>query len=302
MNHPQCPITHSSKVKLVQKIDTQKIVELYRDISPLNSVAAYDTLKHVLMYKSLETGYHFFYPFNLQGDEELYRNLEKNDWYYMNEKWEYDESMKFLNSKQKVLEVGCGDGAFLEKLTRTFSNSPIGLELNKAAIEKARQKGLTVFDDSVENFALLHEQSFDVVCLFQVLEHIADVGNFLKAILQILKPGGKLVIGVPNNDSFIRKDSDNPLNLPPHHMGLWNKSSLESLSRYFNLKLDVILYEPLQVYHVDWYTRVTLKYYIGGIIFNILARMNVIQHFNNYFKNYRIKIKGHSILAIYTKK
>ena len=71
-----------------------------------------------------------------------------------------------------------------------------------------------------------------------VLEHIYDVKSFLEASLKVLKPEGKIIIGVPNSEPyFLGYDKYCTLNLPPHHMGLWNKKVFDKLAALFNLKI-----------------------------------------------------------------
>ena len=70
--------------------------------------------------------------------------------------------------------------------------------------------------------------------------------DFIKDSLLALKPNGKLIIGVPNNNPFLFvNDKYHTLNLPPHHAGLWNKKSLKSLEQIFNIELVSLQYEPL---------------------------------------------------------
>ncbi len=71
--------------------------------------------------------------------------------------------------------------------------------------------------------------------------------DFIKNSLLALKPNGKLIIGVPNNNPYLFvNDKYHTLNLPPHHAGLWNKKSLKSLEQLFNIKLVSLQYEPLE--------------------------------------------------------
>jgi len=87
-----------------------------------------------------------------------------------------------------------------------------------------------------------------------VLEHIFHVSDFIKDCLACLKPGGILILGVPNSNPFIyRHDKFHTLNLPPHHAGLWNQNSLQKLGDVFNLSIIDISISPLEHYK-DWFT------------------------------------------------
>jgi SAM-dependent methyltransferase len=92
-----------------------------------------------------------------------------------------------------------------------------------------------------------------VVVFLQVLEHVPDVRSFLTASLEVLKPGGQLIICVPYNNPYLyRHDLYHTLNLPPHHAGLWDKDSFRRLPDFFPIKLNGIHIEPLSDYKI-WY-------------------------------------------------
>ncbi|MBF0532664.1 MAG: class I SAM-dependent methyltransferase [Candidatus Omnitrophica bacterium] len=103
----------------------------------------------------------------------------------------------------KILDVGCGDGTFLSYLPPLWKKfgyepSPCG-----QAILKNRE-GIHFFDlASPEKSA--QEQSFDVITLWQSLEHMPDPQNTLNAIKNILKNTGILFISVPNCGSLQAK-------------------------------------------------------------------------------------------------
>ena len=83
---------------------------------------------------------------------------------------------------------------------------------------------------------------YDIVCLFQVLEHLTELTNFIQAIHKCLKPGGKFCIAVPNNDGFVSYTPNYTFNLPPHHTILWTERSLRFLANKFGF--DVIEAKP----------------------------------------------------------
>ncbi|WAC01932.1 class I SAM-dependent methyltransferase [Lacinutrix neustonica] len=206
-----------------------------------------------------------------------------------------------FKKEDNILEVGSGGLGFVQKLSREGYNIT-GLELNEHSIVKAKKQKLKVYAEPIQAFAKTHEQAFDVVCSFQVLEHISDVQSFVKAQIECLKPGGKLVICVPNNDAFIKHSEGGVLNFPPHHMGRWRPSSLKALEKVFDLKLVTFAYEPLQSYHKEWYiksmTTYLQKYKFMRGVAKVLSLSNLIRY---YTKVNSANIKGHSILAVYEK-
>lgn len=179
-----------------------------------------------------------------------------------------------INKNQKVLEFGCGNGFFLDILKENGIDCA-GIEINDKAIKIARQRGHTIFNDKLENLSLILKNSYDILCSFQVFEHINNPGYVINKLLEILKPKGQLIISVPNNDSYIKNDDDGVLNMPPHHMLLWDENSLKKLENFFPLKVIDIYYEPLQTEHFGSYLKVVTDPLVKmtGIVGKILRKI-----------------------------
>lgn len=100
-----------------------------------------------------------------------------------------------------ILEVGSGTGSNLALLSEF--GRVVGLEMSGEAIAYARAQGLEVPGKVQLHLGRCPEdlagfrQPFDLICLFDVLEHIADDRSALAALAKLLKPGGSLVISVP---------------------------------------------------------------------------------------------------------
>jgi 2-polyprenyl-3-methyl-5-hydroxy-6-metoxy-1,4-benzoquinol methylase len=103
--------------------------------------------------------------------------------------------------KGKILDIGCSSGGFLGTLDKR-NWELYGIEIESATAEKARSStGAEVFvGDAVR--APFPPESFDVVTCFDVLEHVYDLREFLKKILEWLKPGGFFNTYLPNIASW----------------------------------------------------------------------------------------------------
>jgi len=177
--------------------------------------------------------------------------------------------------------------------------------MNPSAIEKARDKQLDIHNESLEAHSRLNKNKYDMLCSFQVLEHIADVHSFIEQALCCLKRNGKLIISVPNNDSFI-SETDQILNMPPHHVGLWDQKSLRSIASVFSLKLDAILVEPIQEYHIESFKRTVYRKVLGKKFDNRWVRKFyrelLLKPFVDKYLEYCQKwIPGHTVFAVYSK-
>jgi len=297
------PLTNSTNIKLERSIKTALIIDKWQK-DGIDVSRFFVNLDEIKLYRCLECDYKFYYPFNLEGDNQFYQELQKFSWYYMDWKWEYEEAQKLIKSGERVLEIGCGDGSFLKKLSE--KNIKVrGLEFNEEAIKKCRERGLNVTGETIQEHAQNHKNEYDITCSFQVMEHIADIKNALTASLGVLKKGGKLIISVPNNDSFLGKDKYNLMNLPPHHQGLWNENSLKNLEKIYPLKLEKIYLEPLQTYHYRLYYGIIFADKIRKIFCPLAKPINkILGRISLYLMvhtNLPQKIKGHTIMAVYIK-
>jgi 2-polyprenyl-3-methyl-5-hydroxy-6-metoxy-1,4-benzoquinol methylase len=117
----------------------------------------------------------------------------------------------------RFLDIGCGRGLLVAAMARVGMEAE-GLEPSKYAAARAREAGLNI------RCALLHEVGyppgrFDAISMYHVLEHTDDPLQVLRECRRILKPGGELVVGVPNFDSLVFalvKSTWNGLQLPTH--------------------------------------------------------------------------------------
>lgn len=100
----------------------------------------------------------------------------------------------------RVLDVGCATGIFLDGMRR-WGWQAYGVEPNPMASAYARERlGLDVITAELET-AGLPEATFDVVTLWDVLEHVPDPRRTLVEVRRVLRPGGLLVLSLPNIES-----------------------------------------------------------------------------------------------------
>lgn len=102
--------------------------------------------------------------------------------------------------ENKLLDFGAGTGDFLQ-FAKNKAWEVYGIEPNDQARNLAKEKGLNLFF-SLEEFK---NDQFDVITLWHVLEHIPNLKECLRQLQTLLKPGGILVIAVPNYKSWDAK-------------------------------------------------------------------------------------------------
>lgn len=108
-----------------------------------------------------------------------------------------DRIERLTGGPGRVLDVGCGPGWFLDQMRRRGWETR-GTERSASAAEQARQTlNLDVRSQELEEL-VAEGESFDAVVLWHVAEHLHDPAAALYQISQLLRPGGVLMIGVPN--------------------------------------------------------------------------------------------------------
>jgi len=259
LNRPVSPITRTEQVTLLSTLQSHQLIEDWKKDFGIDILKHLDGYEEIQLYECNQSKLLFFTPTETAGSDKLYEQLEKFDWYYMPRKWEHDVAVQDLSGSQRVLEVGSGRGAFVERLYKEENINAVGIELNSKAVASAKTKGINIRQVDLHELAEEKESSFDAVCSFQVLEHVSDPLMFLQGQLKLIKPGGKLIIGVPNAESFMKHCKNNLLDQPPHHVTRWCKQTFLFLESVFPLKVQHFRTEPLAKYHIDWYVSTQLS-------------------------------------------
>jgi len=205
------------------------------------------------LWRCIDCSVSFFAPEHLAGSGEMYAQLGGLSQYYVARKWEHEAALNDLKGRQKILEVGCGSGGFMTLATEEAGLLIEGLEQNVEAINEVTRRGLCVREATAESAAKESPGVYDAVCSFQVLEHVSRPKEFLDACCTLLRPGGLLILAVPNQNSYVRHMVDNPLDMPPHHMTRWTQKPLRRLQAHYPLKLLRITCEPLTDGQVQLY-------------------------------------------------
>lgn len=109
---------------------------------------------------------------------------------------------RFSDSKElAVLDVGCHTGAFLNGLPNSWHKYGIESARDPAAI--AREKhGVTLIGERIEAISPEWTHRFDVVTMFDVIEHLPDPNAGIAHAVKLLKPGGTLILSSADLDAW----------------------------------------------------------------------------------------------------
>lgn len=263
-----CPLDATMDVRLIERISTDSLAAVFEKTLGFSIRSDVADARWIEFYACQTCSLGFFAP-SLVGSENFYRELSRFSWYYLDDKAEYAYARTLIKPGDAILDVGCGYGAFARRLC---DNKYVGIELSRSASQQAARENVEIVSETIEAHAARNRERYDVVCAFQVLEHVSNVREFVQASIDCLRPGGLLLYSVPNTDGFISLVPNNVLNLPPHHATWWSVKSLEHLAKCFSIELLNIEHEILNEFHCRLYA-LTLIYECLRHVFGIERRL-----------------------------
>jgi len=143
---------------------------------------------------------------------------------------------------KRVLDLGCRSGA----LTRHFldGNSVVGIDVDAAALEKARALGIEPVQGNVDEPLPFEDASFDAVVAGELFEHLRFPDALVAEIERVLRPGGVIVGSVPNAfrvQSRLRFLRGKPPEDDPTHLRMFSPTAVRELLRRFeNVRIDFV--------------------------------------------------------------
>lgn len=185
----------------------------------------------------------FFY-----SDETKY--LGKTYLYYLK------QALKGRNKKNlKLLDIGCGNGFFLEEVKKFGIKSVCGIEPSKAAVEKAAKDIKRNIKVDILKPKLFKKNSFDIICCFHTLDHITNPNLFLKICFQLLKKGGIMLFIVHNSNGLsVKLFGEKSAIFDVEHIYLFNPKSLHKIFSRNGFKI-VEIFNVINKYSVNYWLK-----------------------------------------------
>ncbi|AWG24534.1 methyltransferase [Flavobacterium kingsejongi] len=154
----------------------------------------------------------------------------------------------YHTEKGRILDIGAGTGDFLSYMLKDGWDA-VGIEPNEKAKNSAVQKGVSFVSDLSE----LEDDSFDVITMWHVLEHVPNPDNQIIELKRLLKKGGSLFVAVPNFNSYDAKHYGKYWAAfdVPRHLWHFSKTAIRKLFALQHMEVIKILPMKFDAYYVS---------------------------------------------------
>ena len=150
----------------------------------------------------------------------------------------------------RVLEVGCGTGNTLRVLEAVCARGlVVGVDLYQEGLDLARRR-VSCPLVRADVFRLPFQPCFDLICLFDVLEHLPDDVRVLRALSALLVPTGKLLLTVPASRSLWSY-----FDVAAHHCRRYEKTDLQAALHEAGFQVEFLSPFMMALYPILWLGR-----------------------------------------------
>jgi 2-polyprenyl-3-methyl-5-hydroxy-6-metoxy-1,4-benzoquinol methylase len=248
------------------------------------------------------------------GNGEFYADITSTKHNYYNQnKWEFRQAINDIrkDASLRILDVGCGNGYFLDSLHVALPDvETYGYEISTDLAQEARNKGLPIYTGVFPEHLLADGKSqfFDMICIFQVLEHVENPMQVLSDAKKLLSPDGKIIIAVPDIDGPVGKYFRFMyMNMPPHHVSFWNQSVLQHAAEQIGMIVESVRFEPLADYLYPSYLAPILKGFLPFQWWKTLVhKLRIPKIIQIILKTFKVRelygIQGHSVYVVLKKR
>ena len=244
----------------------------------------------------------FAVPF-IQGDNTFYALAYQSETSYQPWKWEYQETLDALHTMAHrgnfasvtLLEIGAGNGAFVKRVSPALlpKENILCTEYSKTGIRSLANYGISCLSQDIRtlDLAKLHTK-FDVVCMFQVLEHLDNLDSLFECLNRITKESAAFFIAVPNDKRRGFYDRKGIIeDVPPTHVGRLTQVSLEILANRHGWKITQHKRESERYFH-------KIKSFVSHALIRSTFWNHLDQIRNRSFRRYSIAFAAAFCMAV----
>lgn len=196
-----------------------------------------------------------------------------------------------INKNDDVMEIGSYYGAFGSEIINHV-NSYTGLELSTHASKYSKDKfNLNVVNESIYKYFENNEKKFDIIFMFDVLEHLDDPNAILNLCSKNLKKDGRLICSTMNMDSIFAKVTGRyyPWIIPMHKFYFSNNSVKKFLNKN-NLDLKEIITDVRIISLEYLFLKISQKIPIFKYFYNLLIKFKILKNTSIKFSLFDINI------------
>ncbi len=247
---------------MIEEIDTDALARTWRQDFGVDVGPAFNGIPTLRLCRDRITQRVYFDP-PIAGSPDFYAQLRRFDWYHPGDKVEHCLAGAVIGPDDRVLDIGAGDGGFADYVDGATYD---GLEFDPESARRVRSLGRNVthrpLRDVAAEIAAGTRPFYTVVTAFQVLEHMPDPNEFVADALRCLAPAGRLILGVPDRDSYVSTLPDFALNAPPHHLAWWNTESLSAFLQEHGIRHLTFQSTPVEHWErrLWWMARVARRF------------------------------------------
>lgn len=196
-----------------------------------------------------------------------------------------------ISNQDDVIEIGSYYGAFGSQIKENVK-SYTGLELSTHASKYSRDNfNLNIENKSIFTFFENSSKKFDIIFMFDVIEHLDDPDKVIKLCSNNLKENGKIIISTMNMDSIFAKITRSyyPWIIPMHKFYFTDHSIKKFLNRN-NLTLDKI-FKDIRIISLEYlFIKISQKISFFQFIYKILIKFKSLKNLSIKFSLFDINI------------
>jgi 2-polyprenyl-3-methyl-5-hydroxy-6-metoxy-1,4-benzoquinol methylase len=247
-----CPICNSKSAQILWSVNSSQAAQHYvtKEAATQRFINLASHIKSLWKQDSCDIvrcddcGFCYSNPY-VAGDEKFYTFAYDRSG-YPTWKWEHQLTYEVLLNEEvknfKLLEIGAGDGAFVKGIVPnlTLSKNVVCVEFSDYGREQIQNYGIKCLSEDIREVKTeAFKEYFDVVCMYQVIEHMDRLDTLFQSLNWLTKPQAKLFISVPNPKQIEFSELNGGLmDMPPNHIGRWNKECFEKIGKRWGWQVD----------------------------------------------------------------
>ena len=189
--------------------------------------------------------------FSYYGDTESEAHKKRQETFKI-EIAELEGLAQKLKTGRKILDVGCGGGFFLAGLDKSWEK--YGIEVNPSAVKYGQDTfGLNILKRDIGKIDF-PEETFDVIKMRGVIEHLPDPMKELREACRILRKGGLIAINTPNIGSICGKIYKEKFRIvcPIYHIYYFSTRTLSLMLKIAGFKIQKVSYHYFDTPYASW--------------------------------------------------